>query len=332
MEKKAFIWLMAASLFIITLLTLIDHFYIREVTVKTLSSAPPLSGVVWRAPDTGLIPYTPEGEMIRYGRELIAHTANYLGPKGTVSHLTNGMNCDNCHIDAGTRNWGNNFSLVASTYPKYRDRSGRMESVEWRVNECLERSLNGKRLDSTDREMRAMVAYLKWVGKDVPRKSSFKGAGTEELPYLDRPADTGKGKTVFMAKCQTCHGKNGEGKPDSSGIAYQYPPLWGPDSYNTGAGIYRLSKFAGYIKNNMPLGTTYGNAQLSDEEAWDVAAFVNSQPRPAGDLRMDWPKLSTKPMDYPFGPYTDSFSEIRHKFGPFMAIRLAHERNKEMKK
>jgi thiosulfate dehydrogenase len=59
----------------------------------------------------------------------------------------------------------NNFLTVASTYPKFRERSGRLESVEWRINECMQRSLNGEPLDSLSKEMKAMVAYIKWTGK-----------------------------------------------------------------------------------------------------------------------------------------------------------------------
>jgi thiosulfate dehydrogenase len=60
---------------------------------------------------------------------------------------------------------------------------------------------------------------------------------------------------------------------------------------------------------------------LSDEEAWDVAAFVNSQPRANHPfLDLDWPKIEKKPFDYSFRPYKDAFSKAQHKFGPFGKI------------
>jgi len=105
------------------------------------------------------------------------------------------------------------------------------------------------------------------------------------------------------------------------GKKFTYPPLWGKNSYNDGAGLYRLSNLAGYIKYNMPLGVTFQNTQLSDEEAWDVAAYINSQIRPHKDLSQDWPKIGDKPFDHPFGPYSDPFSELQHKYGPFKAIK-----------
>src|SRR5262245_47313118 len=75
----------------------------------------------WQAPDINLVPGTPEGDMIRDGRELIVNTSKYFGPHGIVAHLTNGMNCQNCHVEAGAKQFGNSFAAVASLYPKYRD-------------------------------------------------------------------------------------------------------------------------------------------------------------------------------------------------------------------
>jgi thiosulfate dehydrogenase len=196
-----------------------------------------------------------------------------------------------------------------------------METIEKRVNDCLRRSLNGNPLDSTSREMRAIVAYMHWLGKDVPKGKKSLGTGISNLEYPDRAASPAKGKLVFIDKCQRCHGADGSGLKDTlTGIGYSYPPLWGKYSYNTGAGLFRLSRFAGYVKDNMPFGASHAEQQITDEEAWDVAAFVNSQPRPVKVFKEDWPDISTKPFDHPFGPYTDTFSEQQHKYGPFKPI------------
>jgi thiosulfate dehydrogenase len=111
-----------------------------------------------------------------------------------------------------------------------------------------------------------------------------------------------------------------------------YPPLWGSNSYNNGAGLYRLSRFAGYVKANMPLGATYATPQLTDEEAWDVAAYINSMYRPKKDLSNDWPDISKKPIDHPFGPFADGFSEEQHKIGPFIPIKEKREELASAKK
>ena len=101
----------------------------------------------------------------------------------------------------------------------------------------------------------------------------------------------------------------------------RYPPLWGSQSYNQGAGLFRMSRLAGYVKANMPFGASYQNPQLTDDEAWDLAAFINLQPRPNHPfLQIDWPKIEKKPYDHPFGPYADPFPESQHKYGPFGPI------------
>jgi thiosulfate dehydrogenase len=279
----------------------------------------------WRPPTDGQLPAGDAGKQIRYGRELIAHTAKYLGPNGTVRHISNGMNCQNCHLEAGTKVLGNNYSAVFSTYPKYRERSGSVESVVKRITDCFERSLSGKGPDSNSREMKAIVAYMKWLGTGVPSGKRPEGAGLVKLPYLDRAADPELGKLVYSTKCQVCHGPKGEGIRAPGNTQYTYPPLWGPHSYNDGAGLYRLASFAGYVKNNMPYGATYERPQLTDAESWDVAAFVNSMPRPHKDQSSDWPDISTKPIDFPFGPYADAFREKQHKYGPYQPIAEARK-------
>jgi thiosulfate dehydrogenase len=196
-----------------------------------------------------------------------------------------------------------------------------VETIVKKVEDCFERSLSGRRIDSNSHEMKAFVAYLKWIGKNVKKGSKPAGSGIEELAFLDRPADTALGRAVYVSRCQVCHSKNGEGLLNAQGTAYTYPPLWGAHSYNIGASIYRLSKFAGFVKNNMPYNADK-SARLTTEQAWDVAAFVNSQYHPYKNIATDWPKLATKPYDYPFGPYADSmFSKDQRKYGPFGPIK-----------
>lgn len=271
----------------------------------------------WTGAGAYQIPVDKEGELIRYGRNLVENTSYYLGPKGIVAHISNGMNCQNCHLDAGTKPWGNNYGAVASTYPKFRERSCTVESIEKRVNDCFERSLNGKAIDCSSREMRAIVAYITWLGNEIPKGIKPKGSGIMDLPKLTRAADPLKGQTVYVATCERCHGKNGEGQTNIDQTGYTYPPLWGNNSYNIGAGLYRLSRLAGYVKNNMPNPLNYHSPQLSNEEAWDVAAYINSQPRPSRDLSKDWRDIKKKPFDHPFGPYADGLSEEQHKYGPW---------------
>lgn len=272
---------------------------------------------LWVAPDVSEIPGDDAGDLIRYGRELIEHTAIYLGPKGKVAPMSNGMNCQSCHLKSGTKPFGINYSAVASTYPKFRHRSGTVEGFEKRINDCIERSLNGRPLPGKSREMRAMVAYLQWVGKDVKTGVTPHGAGLPKLDYLGRAADPAKGEVYYNKYCVSCHGANGQGVKHENRVEWLYPPLWGDESYNTGAGLFRLTRLAAFVKANMPYGVDYESPALSTEEAWDVAAYISSMPRPHKEYAGDWPDITQKPVDHPFGPYADGLSEFTHKYGPF---------------
>lgn len=338
---------MVGLLLIITVLTalLIGVVFIQfsGVSLSSLNQSVPAStqassmvtdnykGVVpkegmWVAPAWNTVEDEPKAGLIKYGKELIANTSEYLGPNGNVKKISNGMNCQNCHLEAGTAPLGNNYSAVSSTYPKIRGRSGQMEDIPKRINDCFERSLNGKALENNSKEMLAIVAYIEWLGKEVPKGEIPKGAGLYEVPLLDRAADPIRGKSVYMQQCQSCHMEDGQGLMRSDKTGYTYPPLWGEHSYNDGAGLFRMSRFAGYVRTNMPLGATFERPLLTDEQAWDVAAYVNSMDRPKKDLSKDWPDIAKKPIDHPFGPFSDEFSEEQHKFGPFKPIKEAREK------
>lgn len=302
--------------------TLIKMFSVRQMQKKLsddITTKVP-EEIYWASPDLNLIQDLAQKAQIEYGKELVAHTSRYLGPKGLVMQTTNGMNCQNCHLDAGSKIFGNNYSAVASTYPKIRARSGAIEDIHKRINDCLERSLNGKPLDTLSREMKAIKAYITFLGTNVMKGDKPNGAGLKDIAFLNREADPVKGKDVYIAKCMSCHMHDGQGQLAADGLEYTYPPLWGIHSYNDGAGLFRISNFAKYVKYNMPVPTHHSNPLLTDEEAWDVAAFINSQSRPHMKTPYDWPDISKKPVDHPFGPYTDTFSEKQHKFGPFAPI------------
>lgn len=288
--------------------------------------------VYWTAPDVSSITDTKQKDQVEYGKELIAHTAKYLGPNGSVLKISNGLNCQNCHLQAGTAVFGNNYGSVASLYPKFRARSGTTENVYKRVNDCFERSLNGKALDAAGKEMQAIVAYINFLGTNVEKGKKAEGSGFKDMAVLDRSADPEKGSAIYTAKCQSCHQANGEGILNGDKTEYTFPALWGKSSFNDGAGLNRISNFAKYVKNNMPQGTTYESPQLTDEDAWDVSAYILSQPRPHIKVPKDWPDKSKKPFDHPFGPYADNFTEKQHKFGPFKPIIEEQKKNEEAAK
>jgi thiosulfate dehydrogenase len=285
-------------------------------------------------PDTSTIPHDELGAMIRYGRELIVNTAYYIGPNGKAGkYLGNKMNCTNCHLDAGTRPFGFNFFSTHARYPQYRGREDKFLNLGERINNCVERPHNGTPLPLDSKEIVAIECYIKWVGTDVPVGHHAKGDESIELNFPDRAADPQKGAAVFAVHCASCHGKNGEGIWNADSSTYTYPPLWGSYSYQKGSSPHRVTKAARFIKANMPYKIAYWNKPvLTDEEALDVAAFINDDrihPRPSKKSKgtPDYPNYKSKPIDYGTGPFTDTFSEMQHKFGPFGPIieyRKAH--------
>lgn len=325
--KGPFIAFAAVACVVITVVYLFNNNGPAPVKPKSSTNADASSPAqptnTWKAPDESTIPVGKAGEDIRYGRELVMHTARYLGPQGSVATISNGMNCQNCHLVGGTKLFGNNYAGFMSSYPKMGARSGKIDPPSKRITDCFERSLAGKAPDIAGREVQAILAYMKWLGRDVTKGEKLFGSASGKLAFMDHAADPIKGKEIFITKCKSCHGANGEGLLAADQKTYTYPPLWGKHSYNDGAGMYRLGNFAAFVKNNMPFGATYQNPQLTDEQAWDVAAFVNSQPRQHIDQHKDWADLKKKPIDMPFGPYADGFDEKQHKFGPFKPIKDA---------
>jgi thiosulfate dehydrogenase len=195
-----------------------------------------------------------------------------------------------------------------------------VESLEDRINDCLVRSLNGQALDSLSKEMTAIVAYIRWLGKGIPRGTRAPGSGFLSMPFLDRAANPAQGKKLFMEQCRVCHGTSGEGLRLTTDGPFIYPPLCGEASFTTAAGLFRITNFAQYIRSNMPNGATFEKPILTHEQAWDIAAYVISLPRPEKIIANDWPLIETKPVDYPFGPYADGYSEEQHKYGPYPPI------------
>jgi len=289
-----------------------------------------LSGKDWKAPDITKLPDDKYGQIVRQGKLLMEETYKHIGPEVKdvkKRYAGNNLGCTSCHLESGGRKFGNPWVGTFVSFPQYRGREDAVSTTEERINGCMERSMNGKKLPLDSEEMKAMMAYLHFLSTGIPVGTKLEGGGTLKLKTLARAADPVAGKQVYASTCASCHGEKGLGvRRGKAGDAngYQFPPLWGPDSYNNGAGIARLTLAAGFIKGNMPSGITHLNAVLTDEQAFDVAAFVNSQPRPVKrNLEKDFPARKNKPVDAAFAPYTPGFSAEQHKFGPWPPIQEA---------
>lgn len=263
----------------------------------------------------------PYEAQVLFGYELITNTNSYLGPESDNPMAGNHLNCTNCHLKSGTQKFAAPFIGVFSSFPQYRGRENQVGDLKDRINGCMERSMNGKKLDKEAPEMKAMVTYMHWLSNEAVQGEKLKGKGFPKFDFPNRRADLNQGKLVYEAKCQSCHQKDALGVKREDG-AYQYPPLAGEDSYNDGAGMHRVLTAATFIKNNMPLGVTEDNPQLSDDEAFDVAAYINSLKRPEkSNKELDFPVREKKPMSTSYGPWADDFSAEQHKYGPYQEIK-----------
>ncbi|WP_421871053.1 c-type cytochrome [Marinoscillum sp.] len=282
------------------------------------------------------LPEGQRGKQIKYGYLLTTETSRWMGPKAPegARYAGNNLNCQSCHLEAGTKRGSASWLGVVGRFPQFRGRENKIGTIEERVNGCMERSMNGKALPIESKQMQAIVAYMTWLGKGMPEDTMEYFQGFAKLEIPGEMADLIKGAVVYANECQVCHGENGAGvwKADSSG--YQYPPLWGADSYNHGAGMHRVLTAAQFIKANMPWGVaTIDNPKLSDEEAYHVAAYINSFDRPMkSNTEIDFPDRKLKPMSTPYGPWADEFSAEQHKYGPFQPIASYYETTYGIKK
>ena len=214
-------------------------------------------------------PLGPMGEMVAKGERLFRNTAieapDFVG---------NVLTCENCHLDRGRLKNSSPLWGSYGTYPRYRARSGQVETLAQRIQSCFRFSLNGSTPELDDDVIVALESYMFWISQGVPVGRKMEGGGYPALVDAEQDPSPERGRSVYAAKCGICHGEDGQGT--KSGSNYPFPPLWGPLSYNWAAGMTHVEVAAAFIKANMPFGIA---GSLSDQEAWDVAAFINSRPR-----------------------------------------------------
>lgn len=254
------------------------------VSVACGPATPPVARSSGQATADTTIPSGPYGDAVRRGRALLSATRDSL-----PAHVGNKLRCTSCHLDAGRRETAGSWLGAFARYPQYRARSGVVETIEYRVNDCFRRSMNGTPLDPGGGDMRDIVAYLAFLSRGIV--VSPVPANSRLQKWAAFKADTAAGARVFTATCAKCHGVSGDG----TAVA---PPLWGAQSYNIGAGMSRVRTAAEFISRNMPFDAP---GTLADSQAFNVAAYINARPRP--DFKgkeNDWPNGDPPPdVAYP---------------------------------
>ncbi len=255
----------------------------RDVRPLSHGSLPSLhAAFIPPSPET--IPGDQRGEAIRLGFKVIVDTQEYA-----QAYVGNVLTCTNCHLDGGLNPSAASFVGLSLVYPEYQARAARDMSLAERINECFIRNLNGKALPPDSEKLEAVVAYIGWLSQNVSHARHISWRGIPRIAP-SRPPDAGQGRQLFATKCAFCHGTEGQGTMAA-------PPLWGPTSFSRGSEMARVGVAAAFIKANMPRGWGWA---LTDDEAFDVAAYVVSQPRPDfPGKKYDWPK-GGKPADAPY--------------------------------
>ncbi len=210
------------------------------------------------------------GETVRQGERIFLDTRTHAG-----EYVGNALSCANCHLDAGRHAdsaplWG-----AFGAYPAYRSKNRHVNTFAERIQGCFTYSMNGKPPPLGDPVLVALETYAFWLAKGVPVGSQPAGSGYPELPQPPKPPDYARGERLFVANCALCHGADGRGQRSDGHVAF--PPLWGPESFNWGAGMHRIGTAASFIRANMPLGM---GGTLGVQDAWDLAMFMNSHDRP----------------------------------------------------
>ena len=241
-----------------------------------LPPAPPGDLSKFTPPPRGAYPEGAFGDAVRRGEVIFTDTKSVMG-----EHMGNDLSCSNCHLDDGRRAdsapmWG-----AWVKYPAYRKKNDHVNSMEERLRGCFTYSLDAPHSESGvapeagDPRLTDLQAYKYWLATGAPTGATMPGRGYPTVADPAQPADPTRGARVYAEKCVVCHGEDGQGVRAESEVVF--PPLWGDKSYNWGAGMHRVNTAAGFIQANMPLGQA---GSLSDQDAWDVASYINSKPRP----------------------------------------------------
>jgi thiosulfate dehydrogenase len=285
----------------------------HETATRTEMPAERDKKTAFSPPLKGELPVGKFGEMVRLGEQIFhdtaAHARDFVG---------NDLRCSNCHLDRGRLPNSAPLWAAFANFPTYRSKNDHVNTFAERLQGCFSYSMNGKAPPLGDKTLVALESYAYFLAKGAPIGENLPGRG---YPKLKNPAklDIERGKQVYASKCALCHGGGGEGQSSADGQVV-FPPLWGPRSYNWGAGMSSVVNAAGFIKANMPF--SQGNT-LTDEDAWAVAAYINSRERPQ-DPRFKGSVAETRKAhhddDYDFYGESVDGNVLGHNSPPFGTV------------
>jgi thiosulfate dehydrogenase len=224
------------------------------------------------------IPDSKYGDMVSLGRNIFIDTQTYAR-----RYVGNGLNCSNCHLQEGRKPYAAPLWAAFPNYPQFRNKNREVVTYEERVQDCFRYSMNGIAPTLDSPEMEALVAYSHWLSKGAPTNTELPGRGFARLGKPRDPTPI-NGEKLYNENCALCHGADGQGRKFSNRKGYMFPPVWGSDTANRGAGMSTVKGCAQFTKANMPLGRGW---TLTDMEAWDICNYIWIQDRPY-DPRYGW--------------------------------------------
>ena len=231
------------------------------------------TAVTFHPPAEQDMPKNEFGKAIKLGEDIFVHTERYA--REYVGKDSN-LRCSSCHLDAGRLAHSAPLWGAYVSYPAYRSKNKHVNTFPERMQGCFKYSMNGKAPPLGDPVLVALESYAYWLASGAPIDPKIPGRGYPKVPKPALVPDYARGQQVFEQHCAVCHGADGAGQADATGQP-NFPALWGPKSFNWGAGMGSIKNAAGFIKANMPLGL---GGTLSDQQAWDVATFMDSHERP----------------------------------------------------
>lgn len=241
----------------------------QEPTKERATSAkdrPP----AFKPPPVESMPDDDFGQAVKMGERIFTNTNKNAG-----KYVGNALTCANCHLDAGRKADASPLWGAYVSYPAFRSKNGHVNTFAERLQGCFRFSMNGKAPPLGDPVLVSLEAYAYWLAKGAPVGENLPGRGYPKVKTPARAPDYVRGSKVYDQYCALCHGADGAGQVSAGKTVF--PPLWGSRSFNWGAGMHEIQNAAGFIKANMPLGL---GGTLTDQEAWDVAMFMDSHERP----------------------------------------------------
>ncbi|MDB5824310.1 MAG: cytochrome c family protein [Herminiimonas sp.] len=225
---------------------------------------------VFQPPTVESMPDDAFGRVVKSGEQIFTNTR-----ENARKYVGSALSCANCHLDAGRKADAGPLWAAYVSYPAVLGKDGHVSTFAERLQDCFRFSMNGKAPPLGDPVLVSLETYAFWLAQGAPVGENLSGRGFTKVKTPAKAPDYVRGGKVYAQQCVQCHGADGGGQTRAGKTVF--PPLWGPRSFNWGAGMHEIQNAAGFIKANMPPGP---GGTLTDQQAWDVAMFMNSHERP----------------------------------------------------